>query len=199
MLTGCAQRGLGAGLFSAEGLRAESSLSGAILDLRPRTAVYLDVDEQSADLYLTDLTADAIRRLAEGDSTVLTEDPPLGSIVHIHLFLLPRAGRTPIDFNANNFTLTQLVFAGVDPDGQAAIGQYGGGGFLLPNAFRGELGDDRFQGAIRSATLTFIDGTPGFVDRLDGASVSGSIRTDLDSSATQSVAAAMRRVLQAMP
>jgi hypothetical protein len=157
------------------------------------------IDGQSADLYLTDLPVDAVLRLSEGDASVLSEPDVVGSIVHIHLFLLPRAGRTPIDFNANNVTITHLVFAGVDEQGEPVIGQYGGGGFLLPNAFRGELEDNRFDGVMRRATMAYLRGTASFADRLDGAEASGSLSFVRDEPYADALAAAVRRVVNAMP
>lgn len=195
-VAGCSQRGGGIGLFSSEGLRVSSSLTGATLDVQPRSGVFFPIDEQSADIYLTDLPTDVILRLAEGDRSVLTEDPPVGSVVHIHMFLLPNAGRTPIDFEASNFTVTHVVFAGLDTNGDPAVGQYGGGGFLLPSD---DLEGDRFDAVIRGASLTYMTGTQSFVDRLDGAELDGSFRLGRDRVFTAAIRSALRRVVSSLP
>lgn len=195
---GCAPTTIGSGLFSQAGVRATSSMNGSALDVRPRIAVFEAVDDQSANIYLSDLPSDTLLRLSRGDASVLRDTPPIGSIVHIHLFLLPAAGRTPIDFNANNFTVTHLVFAGQDTSGQPAVGVYGGGGFLLPAAFRGDLADPVFEGVIEDATLAFDVGTPSFVDRLDGARYDGKIAVRADQESVVVLAAALRRVTAAL-
>ncbi|MDX2114708.1 MAG: hypothetical protein SFZ24_03685 [Planctomycetota bacterium] len=131
-------------------LRVQSD--AALLEPTIQTAVYRFSDENTADLYLSDLPEDVLlARLRAGPA-----GPP-ASVVHIHMFLYPKAGRTPIDFTASNVSINYVVLTG------SAVGVYGGGGFLLPGAY---LGESELTGEIQSATLRLTHAQPGFEDRL---------------------------------
>lgn len=153
------------------------------LDASFRNAVYTYADENTADLYFTDLTTEQIDAIASGQS-LASAAPDGAQLLHIHLFLTPRAGRTPIDFTASNVTLTHYVLAGDE------IGVYGGGGFLLPSrVFTREPGNERFGGQMRDATLRFLSGTPGFQDQLGSTSVDGTVNASLDPERAQRMTA----------
>lgn len=170
--------GSGPGSFSIVSASRSTRLDAAFT-----TAVYSYTDENTADLYLTDLDSTQIQAILAGQDR--SEVAPEGAqLLHIHLFLTPRAGRTPIDFTASNTTLTHIVLAG------DAVGIYGGGGFLLPSrVFTREPGADRFGGQIRDATLRFLTGTPGFEDRISTATVDGSTSARLDPAGARQLAA----------
>lgn len=128
--------------------------------LRPafRTTAYTRSDRNTIDIYLSDLPAS--RFMNPRDRL----DDATGNLVHIHVFLVPRAGRTPIDSTACNVTVRHVVFA----DG--AVGVYGGGGFVLPRtSFESEV----FAGSVLDATLRLIRAGPGFSDRLGTATLAG--------------------------
>lgn len=94
-----------------------------------------------------------------------------GNILHIHMFLYPKAGRTPIDFTASNATITHVVLA----DG--AYGVYSGGGFLLPS---GKTAGKAIKGRLEEATLRPVSATSGFADLLGWNHLSGSIAAGRD-------------------
>lgn len=136
----------------------------AVLAPAMPVVAYSARDPNTADLYLTNLTPDQLdpaTDLADLD----------GHIVHIHMFVAPRAGKTPIDQTACSVTIRHAVLA------RGAIGMYGGGGFLLPS---GKAGDETFGGSIRSATLRLLGSTPGFRDPLGAVEFDASVRAPLD-------------------
>ena len=111
MNTGCAGGG-GADLSTFSTTRGESS--GA---LTPQftTAAYFPTDQNTADIYLSDIPASELANPA----TDLTGKG--GNIVHIHVFLIPSAGMTPIENTACNITVRHLILAGrVTPRGSDA-------------------------------------------------------------------------------
>jgi hypothetical protein len=160
-------------------LRIESARGVVEPDLR--TAVYRFRDANTADLYLSDLPPDIlIDRLASRAAG----EP--GTLVHCHIFLNPKAGRTPIDYTASNCTLTCAIFTG------SSLGVYGGGGFLLP---ADSLGDATLAGTIRDATLRLVEHDPGFADRLGSARLAGRIAAERDDQLADAISARLTRLL----
>jgi len=190
-LGGCSGGGGGFGL----GLGLLSSGSGSVnivstseatrLSASFRTAVYRYQDRNTADLYFSDLSMEQLEAIASGADRSETA-PDGGQILHIHLFLTPRAGRTPIEFSASNVTLTHIVLSG------DAVGVYGGGGFLLPSrAFTVEPGGNRFGGDMRGATLRFLSGTEGFADRIGSGVLDGTLSARLDPESAATIGSLM--------
>ncbi len=130
-----------------------------------QTAVYRRYDENSADLYLTDLP---LARLA--DPADKLEDAS-GNLLHVHLFLIPYAGRTPVDSTACNVTIRHIIVSG------GAVGVYGGGGFMYAS---GRTGDSVFGGIMQGASLRLVRATPDFQDLLGPALLDGTIKAGLD-------------------
>lgn len=160
-------------------LRIESSRG--VIEPALQTAVYRFTDSNTADLYLSDFTPDVlVDRLAAGPAG----DP--GTILHLHVFLAPKAGRTPIDFTASNCTLTYAVFTG------SSVGFYGGGGFMLPSD---TLGDTSLSGRLRRATVRLVENQPGFTDRLGSAEVGGDIAAQRDDAFATQISAGLTRLL----
>ncbi|TVQ75906.1 MAG: hypothetical protein EA380_09790 [Phycisphaeraceae bacterium] len=127
------------------------------------TRVYTKIDPNTVHLYLTDIDDLAT---ATSSGVGLT-----GNVLHIHMFIRPRAGRTPIAFTASNATITHVVIA------EGAYGIYSGGGFFLPS---GAPGRATFAGRIRDATLRPIGATSGFADLLGWTTLSGNIAARQD-------------------
>ncbi|MEM1183785.1 MAG: hypothetical protein AAGI53_02175 [Planctomycetota bacterium] len=144
------------GACSGPSTRAESRLISAEfpVDLAPELPhrVYIPRTQSSADIYLTDLDPQALAR-ALADPT----DPITGTIIHLHLFVRPKPGRTPIDDTALSATVRYIVLA----KGQAGI--YDGGGFLLPEQ---RPGGDRFEATMLDASVRLSSKTEGFIDRI---------------------------------
>src|SRR5690606_15374046 len=113
-----------------------------------------------------------------------------GNLIHIHLFLMPVAGRTPIDSTAFNFTVRHVVLTG----GQA--GMYSGGGFILPAA---EPGAPRFSGSVRDATVRLLRADSGFTDRLGVSTLSGSISVQHDEERARAMAGRIQGLIGTMP
>lgn len=125
----------------------------AELVITPTLGAYAAIDTNTADIYLTDLPEAAFADGADWSQYS-------GSVIHIHMFLRPTPGYTPIAVDASSATVRQLLIA------QGEMGLYGGGGFLSP---RSAVGDESFEGRVRDATLKLLDSTPGFVDRVGPA------------------------------
>jgi len=155
-----------------------SRLTGAQFAPSLPTRIYAFADRNTADFYLTDLPPEVWTGGA--DVSEMT-----GSMVHVHMFLASRAGRTPIEPTASSATIRVVVLGG------GTMGVYGGGGFLLRS---GEPGDSSFGGAIRAGTMRLLRATPGFVDRLGPCEFKGSFQANLDASQ----AANMQRAFEAL-
>lgn len=175
---GCATIGFG----GSPTLEVSSDISGAVLTPEWRTAVYRFADFNTADIYLSDLP---LRTIASEDLADL--DNAAGSVMHIRYFLAPKAGRTPISFDASNIIIRHLVFA------PATAGLYGGGGFMLP---RDDAGDPTFEGRVRNATMRLVESGPGFADRLGAARVDGFVSAALDDAAANAVARTFSNILR---
>ncbi|MBX3403645.1 MAG: hypothetical protein KF699_09585 [Phycisphaeraceae bacterium] len=150
-----------------------------------RTAVYATSDIAAADIYLSDLPLD---RLSNPDDDLSGAS---GSLVHIRLFLLPRAGSTPIDSTACNITYRHLIIASSDRGARPAIGVFAGGGFLLPT---GAPGDRTFGGRLTEVTMRLTNSSDGFDDVFATAVVSGRFGATLNPDASHALAARMRQL-----
>jgi len=171
----------GCGIFGSGVDRYSISSREHSAELAPRLTVsgYTHRDENTADLYLTDIPLDELRRGVELDRLS-------GHIVHVHMFLMPRAGRTPIETTAFTSTVTHAVLA------RGEVGIYRGGGFM---AVSGEPGDHRLGGTIQEGTLRLERASPGFLDRLGVSELDASFTVTLD----QRLAALLRaRLAQAI-
>lgn len=160
-LSGCAR------ITGPSGVRMQSSSRGTVLAPQVTSAAYTWTDASTADIYVSDIP---MQQLSAADSL----DELAGSIVHIHMFLRPRPGRTPIETTASTVAVQWVVLA------RGEVGVYGGGGFMFP---AGAPGDDTFGGAIKNGSVRLLAATPGFVDRLGAAEFSAGIRAPQDEAA----------------
>ena len=135
------------GCTSHARVRLESAQTDAVVRPALPTRVYTYSDPNTVDVFLTDLLPEQI---VPGSGAV-------GHIVHVHMFLKPSPGRTPIDRTATNATIRHLILTGNQ------TGMYAGGGFLLP---RGRPSSGHFGGSIRDASVVLLAGTDGFADLL---------------------------------
>lgn len=136
--------------------------------LRPAmpTRLYRFVDENSADVILTDLTLEQL--------TSVGAPPVTGQIVHLQLFIRPLPGRTPIAREACSTTIRSAVLA------RGQVGIYGGGGFLIPES---KPGGELFGGSMADGSIRLLKSTDLFVDRLGPASTDVSFTAKRDDSA----------------
>lgn len=151
LTAGCSTLRLGFGSAS----RLESSVHPVRLDPDFTTRVYAPVDRNTADLYLTDLPPEAFdnpERLAQSS----------GQLAHIHLFIRPTAGSTPIDTTAVSATVRYFVLA------RGRVGVYAGGGFLFP---RDRVGERRFAFSFTDASVRHTAAGPGFIDQIETGSL----------------------------
>lgn len=156
------------------------------------TAIYRYIDASAADIYLTDLP---VSRLADRDDPL---SDVTGTLIHIHLFLIPQAGSTPIDPTACTAAVRQFVFAGADAApkptaerraGEAepppAIGVYAGGAFVTPSDDK--PGKPTLSGTVRGGTLRLVQVTPGFVDALGPSTLRGTFVARNDDAAGRAI------------
>ncbi len=137
---------------------ARSSVELTAIDgrgaLRPSlpTRIYRFVDDNTADIILTDLSLEDLTN----DSAM----PVSGQIVHVQLFIRPRPGRTPIERTACSASLRYAVLA----RGEAGI--YAGAGFLVPESVPG---GSFFGGSMTRSPVRLVRATAQFVDQLGPA------------------------------
>lgn len=176
---GCRSVGGAVRLETAEGLAGEGGRPHRVLKTDLDTFVYRAPDSQTAEIYMTDLHPDELdpSRDLSGVS---------GQLVQVTLFIMPRAGSTPIENTANTALVRSIVVA------RGQVGVYGGGGFLYPS---GDPGDPSFGGSIDRASMRFLAGTPGFADILGPAELSGSFRARLDEPSAELLARRFRELL----
>lgn len=177
-LGGCAGGG-GLGGLVGGGLAMESTVADARLGLGLPTRVYRPSDAGLADFYLTDLPEATLR--AGGDLSQAS-----GTVVHVHLFVEPEAGRTPLASTATSATVRVLVLA----NGQAGI--YAGGGFARGD--REDVGDARLSVGLRGTTMRLQRATPGFSDLLGPSVMGGVIDARRDEAASAALAEVFRVV-----
>jgi hypothetical protein len=160
----------------------ESGQPAASLALRrgPLLAVYAAQDRNTADLYLTDLP---MERLSAEDDTLAGLS---GTIVHVSIFLVPTAGRTPIDVTAVNASIRQVVIA----DG--VVGVYSGGGFVDVE----EIEAEGLEGQIRRATIRLTRQSNGFADALGPSELSGNFNAKLDVARSRVLSARLAAMLK---
>jgi len=172
---GCFIGGCGIGRGGGEARLASINGPGQLrLDLPTR--VYTTRDADTVDIYMTDLPASVWNGGADVSDMA-------GTIVHLHMFIRPKAGRTPIADTASTATLRCMVLA------RGEIGVYGGGGFFVDGA---DVGDKVFDGSVRDATMRLVSATGGFNDRLGVAVFSGSVSGKLDEKTAGEMERAMR-------
>ena len=166
LATGCGR------VFTASGMRFQSIDQGTMLNPPVVSAGYRAEDASTAEFYLSDIP---LRELTQAESF---EDLS-GTIVHIHLFIRPKPGKTPIEPTASSATVQAIVLS------RGEVGLYGGGGFMLPS---GTPGDDTLGGSIRSGSVRLLAATSGFADRLGAASLSIGLSAPRDEAATGAMA-----------
>jgi len=174
-LQGCGTLGVGGGDGKLTSVETGSTLTSTFT-----TRVYAadPADPSTIDLFLTDLP-DRVWKQG-GDVSDVS-----GQLLHIHMFVEPKAGATPIATTASSATVRWLVLSG------GRVGVYGGGGFFVPS---GDAGEATIGGSLRGATLRLVHASPGFADRL-GPSI---LSTTVECSNDPATAAALSRSLSSL-
>jgi hypothetical protein len=142
-------------------------------------SAYWASDPNTADIYLTDLQPSELDRGTDLSNIA-------GRIVHIHMFITPSAGSTPIGAQSCSMTVRHIVLA------NGAIGVYAGGGFFLPKE---NPGAPSLNGTVSGATLRLTGQTPTFADRLGPAVMEGRIDAPRDPALAKRIGARVDDVL----
>lgn len=170
--------------FSAPGsVSTVSVITGKYIEGDLPTAVYTMPDEFTADVYLTNLP---ISRLGDVSDNLADLS---GTVVHIHVFLVPAAGKTPIAQHAVNASVRQLVLS----SGQAGL--YSGGGFV----FTDEPGDSSYSASVRDSSMRLAVASSGFVDQLGQANLTGGFNASLDDKAARLIAGRLAQYALTLP
>jgi len=124
-----------------------------------QTKAYTFHDDNTADIYLTDLSDQDLTAFfaPNADWSAIS-----GTLVHIHLFLDPKPGKTPIESTAASASIRYGIIAGGE------IGIYDGAGFMLTGS---KPGKKSIGGTIRSAPLRLTRRTPKFIDLFEAAKI----------------------------
>jgi hypothetical protein len=199
VLPGCRSVSHGGGNLEIRSLETAATLTPAI-----RTACYKRVDLNTADLYFSDLPESRLIDPADDLSGAA------GSIVHIHYFLEPSPGNTPIDDTACNATVRHVLIATTTetvptstdastphlPEVVQVFGIYGGGGFFFPS---GTVGDGTFGGSMRDGTHRLLYASPGFKDILGPATIGGKMVAARDDALADAIEVRIEQYLQRVP
>lgn len=150
---------------AADGTLTLEAVNGyANLEISYPTRVVLASDSATADFYLTDLPPELWRPGADLSGVS-------GTLVHLHLFLPPAAGRAPMGENASNLSIRYVVIAGGE------IGTYAGGGFFYVD---GKLDGRRAGGNFSGASMRLVRASPNFRDILGASRLGGSFSARKD-------------------
>jgi hypothetical protein len=98
------------------------------------------------------------------------EEPKDAVFLHAQMVWLPKAGNTPMQSSATNLVLRMLVLS----NGEAGL--YGGAGFATPD---GDPGDETVGLSFEEGSLTLLEKTPGFIDLMSPAALSGTLSAKL--------------------
>ena len=164
-------------------LEAKSEATGRVLKPTFRTAVYRYIDPSTADIFLSDLPLD---RLMDPNDELADVS---GNIVHFYMFIVPQAGKTPIDATACNITVRHAVYS------EGAMGIYAGAGFADIEA----PGKSRILGDLLGATLRLAEAGPGFNDPLGPSRMVGSFKADMDEQAALAIGDRLANLAAKLP
>lgn len=175
--------GCGGGVGGASGYRITSIQTRATLSPNLNSGWFSAADENTADMYLTDLPPETL-------TSIEALSGATGHIVHVRMLLRPKPGNTPIEPTALSASVVHVVLAG----GQ--IGVYQGGGFFTPS---GSTGDRTFGGSLVGGRLQLGAATAGFSDRLGPSEMSAGIRAERNPDRVATVRRALAWVLSSAP
>jgi hypothetical protein len=150
LMTSCAGFAVG----GASGSSTTRSANNLVFNVEYPIRVSQGTDPNTADIYLTDLSDDELSAIF---AQPRNWSGITGTLTHVHLFIAPEPGKTPIESTAASATIRTIVIA------QGEIGVYDGAGFLLPG---GSIEKGRVSARVRNAPLRLTRRTPGFADPL---------------------------------
>lgn len=171
---------VGLGGCTRQALTLESISGHTTLEVVYPTRALAGEDQSTADFYLTDLPPELWR--PDADLSGVS-----GTLVHLHLFLPPAAGRAPMGENASNLNIRYVVLS------RGEVGVYAGGGFLY---LRGEPLGKSAGGHFSAASMRLVRATANFRDILGPAHLSGSFDAARQAEAAQVLAAKLVQVME---
>lgn len=90
-----------------------------------------------------------------------------GRFLHVEVLWRPRPGKTPIEPSSTNLSIRFVVVS------NGEVGVYVGGGFGFISA--GRAGDGEIEIDMTGSSISLVDKTPGFVDLLSPAEMTGTL------------------------
>lgn len=145
-----------------------SDTTASVYQTNLRTRAYTYHDDNTADIYLTDLSDAQLTAFFQKNADWSQIS---GTLVHVHLFLDPKPGKTPIEPTAASASIRYAIISA----GQ--IGIYDGAGFMLPGE---KPGKDSISGSFNAAPLRLTRATDGFSDPLTPARLTMSFDAKLN-------------------
>ncbi len=144
-----------------------------VLRTQLATALYAHEPDGDTIFVLSDLPREEL----------LGGDIERGQVLVLDLLWPPKAGSTPINGDATNTSIRQLVAIGEE------AGSYAGAGFAMPSGSP-ETGPLRLE--LWDTTIRLESASPGFLDMLSPATVTGAFTATRDDAAVRRVVAWMR-------
>ncbi|MHC4809981.1 MAG: hypothetical protein ACYTEV_06400 [Planctomycetota bacterium] len=144
-----------------------------VLRTRLATAIYAHDPGGDTVFVLSDLPREA---LLEGNL-------PRGQVLIIDLLWPPKAGSTPINGDATNTSIRQIVLVGDE------VGSYAGAGFAMPS---GSPDNGTLRVELWDTTIRLESASAGFRDMLSPATLTGGFTATRDDAAVQRIMMRMR-------
>lgn len=145
-----------------------SDTTSSVYETNLRTRAYTFHDDNTADIYLTDLSDAQLTSFFQKNADWSQIS---GTMVHIHLFLDPKPGKTPIEPTAATASIRYAIISA----GQ--VGIYDGAGFMLPGQ---KPGKSSISGSFNAAPLRLSRATDAFSDPLTPARLTMSFDAKLN-------------------
>lgn len=106
-------------------------------------------------------------------------------VLIVRMLWLPRGSKTPVNPNATNAAIKQIIFAG---ENREIVGIYGGGGYYYPKS---KPGKDHVKGAIWDGSMELLHASRDFADRLGRVQIDGNLKVTRDD---EKVAATLKQL-----
>jgi hypothetical protein len=169
-----------AGCGTSQRLTLESVSGYTQLTVTYPTSVFTTSDAATGDFYLTDLPPELWR--PDADLTGAS-----GTLVHLHMFLPPAAGRAPMGVSASNLTIRYIIIS------NGEVGVYAGGGFLY---LKGLLKSTTAGGNFTNASMCLVRASDNFRDLLGASLLTGSFRASKQDGTAVVLAAKVRQIME---
>ena len=112
------------------------------------------------------------------------DDPQ--QVLHLQMFFVPEAGRTPMDEHATNTAVRYVVFT------ETGVGVYGGAGLMTPGF---QFNSSMLNATLRNANLRLLDASTDYEPTLVLPWADGTIRATRDDARTMALLQQVQRKL----